>query len=115
MFTFAAKSMETMMSQLTVSYNPNNAFALSMIDLMRKSGVFEFEDKVDSSVVHLAHQYYDDADFERVKARHFFVGEPAPCACGSEAELLNRLAESEAEGVASDSDVEKVFALWHEG
>ena len=103
------------MSQLTVSYNPNNAFALSMIDLMRKSGVFEFEDDTNSAVEPLAHKYYEDAaELERVKSHHFFVGEPAPCACETEAEVLRRLAESDAAGVADDVEVEKTLALWNE-
>lgn len=29
------------MSTLTVNYNPNNAFALSVIEMMRQSGVFD--------------------------------------------------------------------------
>ena len=104
------------MSQLTVSYNPDNAFALSMIDLMRKSGVFVFQDSVESSAVHLAHKYYDDVeDFQRVEAHRFYVGEPAPCVCDTEEELLSRLSESEKSGIADDADVEKAFSLWHVG
>ena len=101
------------MSRLTVNYNPENAFALSFIDLMRKSGVFSFEDN-DCNIEQLAHQYYDDKEeYQRVEAHHFFVGEPAPCACDNEEELMLRLSESEVSGVADDSEVEKVFGLWN--
>lgn len=102
------------MSRLVVNYNPNNAFAVSFIDLMRKSGVFSFEEEGDSPEA-LARKYYDDEDeFERMRAHHFMVGEPAPCMCESDEELAQRLSESEASGVADDKDVEKVFTLWSE-
>ena len=78
---------------------------------MRKSGVFSFEEEANSRE-DLAHRYYDGDEFERVKSHHFFADEPEPCACNSEAEVLQRLMDSEESGVASDSEVEKVFALW---
>lgn len=101
-----------MMSRLVVNYNSNNAFAVSFIDLMRKSGVFSIEEEANTPEA-LAQKYYDGDEYERIESNHFLVGEPAPCACEDEEELLHRLAESEASGIADDAEVDQVFSLWN--
>lgn len=102
------------MSRLIVNYNPNNALAISVIDVMRKSGAFTFENDKESAIAKKAQKYFSGEEYEEVVSRNFLVNEPAPCLCNSEEGVIQRIQESEESGVASESEVNRLFALWDE-
>lgn len=74
------------MSTLTVSYSPQNPLAMSVVDLMRKSGAFTFYEELDDTP-------------------------ELPCCFTNEA-LLMEVEASEKSGNATDEEIKDVFAKW---
>lgn len=74
------------MSTLTVSYSPQNPLAMSVVELMRKSGAFTFYNETEN------------------------VPE-LPC-CFTEEDLLMEIETSEKSGNATEEEVKALFAKW---